>query len=234
MRGGEFSTYLNLQPTNRFTEEQARFFVIQVVLALGHLHKKDVCYRDLKAKNILMGEDGYICLTDFGMAKVLEGDKMTKTKVGTRDYVAPEVLTGWGYSFAVDWWSLGILTYEMVVGFPPFQPFYKDNELSQSKMYRVVLTKQITFSDDLAEELSQDCMDFIKRMLDKNPETRLGGMNGSDEVLDHPWLSVLNVEEILNKKIEPSIKPKETRDPLDCSNFRTFSATESEIDGSPP
>ena len=110
MRGGELSTYLNMQPTNRFTEEQARFFVIQVVLALGHLHKKDVCYRDLKAKNILMGEDGYICLTDFGMAKVLEGDKMTKTKVGTRDYVAPEVLTGWGYSFAVDWWSLGILT----------------------------------------------------------------------------------------------------------------------------
>ena len=70
-------------------------------------------------------------------------------------------------------------------------------------MYRVVLTKQITFSDVLAEELSQDCMDFIKRMLDKNPETRLGGINGSDEVLDHPWLSVLDVEEILNKKIEP-------------------------------
>ena len=77
-------------------------------------------------------------------------------------------------------------------------------------MYRVVLTKQITFSDDLAEELSQYCMDFIKRMLDKNPETRLGGIYGSDEVLNHPWLSVLDVEDILNKEIEPTIKPKET------------------------
>ena len=67
-----------------------------------------------------MREDGYLCLTDFGMAKMLEGDSQTKTKVGTRDYVAPEVLTGWGYSFPVDWWSLGILTYEMVAGYPPF------------------------------------------------------------------------------------------------------------------
>ena len=74
IKGGEFLTYLNKQPTNQFTEDQARFYVMQVALALGHLHKKNVCYRDLKAKNILMREDGYLCLTDFGMAKMLEGD----------------------------------------------------------------------------------------------------------------------------------------------------------------
>ena len=206
---------------------------MQVVLAIGHLHKKKVCYRDLKAKNILMGEDGYICLTDFGMAKVLEGDTLTKTKVGTRDYVAPEVLTGWGYSYAVDWWSLGILTYEMVAGYPPFQPFYKDNELSQSKMYRVVLTKQITFSDELMKELSGDCVDFIKRMLDKNPDTRLGGVMGSEEVLAHPWLSVLDIDDVLNKKIDAPIKPKVSDDPLDVSNFRTMAEAQEEKVGSP-
>ena len=86
----------------------------------------------------------------------------------------------------------------MVAGYPPFQPFYKDNELSQSKMYRVVLTKQISFSDDLTNELSTECIDFIKRMLDKNPETRLGGIMGSDEVLAHPWLAKLDIDEVLN------------------------------------
>ena len=122
VRGGEFHTYLSRIQSDppRFPEEHARFYAIQVALAIGHLHNIKIVYRDLKAKNILMDEDGYICLTDFGMAKILQKDEQTKTKVGTRDYVAPEVLTGWGYSFPVDWWTLGILTYEMVVGFPPF------------------------------------------------------------------------------------------------------------------
>ena len=94
-----------------------------------------------------MDEDGYICLTDFGTAKILKDNQLTKSKVGTRDYVAPEVLTGWGYSFPVDWWSLGILTYEMVVGSTPFQAYYGDFELSQNKMYQILLTKKVTFSE---------------------------------------------------------------------------------------
>jgi len=118
VRGGEL--FSHLRQCTRFPEERARFYAIQVAMALGYLHTQHIIYRDLKPENILMDEDGYICLTDFGLAKVLEGNSQAFSFCGTPDYLAPEILVERGHSFPVDWWALGILTYEMIVGFPPF------------------------------------------------------------------------------------------------------------------
>ena len=97
-----------------------RFYAIQVILALGYLHSKQIIYRDLKPENILLNEDGYISLADFGTAKMLKEDEDAVTVCGTPDYCAPEMLTGTGHSYPVDWWAMGILVYEMVVGKTPF------------------------------------------------------------------------------------------------------------------
>lgn len=118
VRGGEL--FSHLRKCQRFPEETAKFYAMQVCLAIGYLHAQKIIYRDLKPENILMDEDGYLALTDFGLAKVLEEGQQANTFCGTPDYLAPEILTDSGHSFPVDWWAIGILTYEMIVGCPPF------------------------------------------------------------------------------------------------------------------
>ena len=122
VRGGEL--YKHLRQAKRFNEHRTRFYIIQLALALGHLHKKNVVYRHLKPENILMYDDGYICISDFGISKVIapQKEEALQTLVGTSpEYIAPEMLQkAPAYSFSVDWWALGILTYEMIFGTAPF------------------------------------------------------------------------------------------------------------------
>jgi serum/glucocorticoid-regulated kinase 2 len=164
VRGGEL--FSHLRQVTRFPEDRAKFYAIQVAMALGHLHSKKIIYRDLKPENILMDEDGYICLTDFGLAKVLEGNAQAYSFCGTPDYLAPEILVERGHSFPVDWWALGILTYEMIVGFPPFYTGTQNN----SKMYELIKKKAVYFPDQERHKIvmSENCKDFINRLLEKN------------------------------------------------------------------
>jgi hypothetical protein len=141
VRGGEL--FMHLRNAQRFVEDTARFYSIQVCMAIGYLHEKKIIYRDLKPENILMDEDGYICLTDFGLAKILDGGAQAYSFCGTPDYLAPEILHEKGHSFPVDWWAVGILTYEMIVGFPPF---YTGNN-NNSKMYELIKKKPVYFPD---------------------------------------------------------------------------------------
>ncbi len=129
VKGGEL--YKHLSDVRRFSEERAKFYSVQIVLALGYLHESKVVYRDLKPENILLSQDGYIRLADFGLAKML-GEEIANSFCGTPEYLSPEMILGTGHDHTLDWWTLGILLYEMVVGIPPF---YHPNK---HKMYYMI------------------------------------------------------------------------------------------------
>lgn len=162
IRGGEL--FLHLRNSTRFTEDRTKFYAAQVALAIGHLHKQHIIYRDIKPENILLDENGYLCLTDFGLAKVMKDRADTNTFCGTPEYLAPEIIEEKGHSYPVDWWALGILTYEMIVGFPPF---YTGNNTNNLQMYELIRKKPIYFPDPIRHKIhmSEDCKDFISKVI---------------------------------------------------------------------
>ena len=120
LNGGEL--FFHLCNEIRFSESRAKFYAAQMILALKALHENGIIYRDLKPENVILDSEGYLKLTDFGLSKVdLPTDELTNTFCGTPEYLAPEIITHKGHSFKVDWWSLGILLYEMISGINPFK-----------------------------------------------------------------------------------------------------------------
>lgn len=123
----------------QFSEEQTKFVAACLVLAIGHLHNKDYIYRDLKPENILFNELGYAKLSDFGLAKFLKKSELAKTFCGTPEYLPPEVILEVGCNRPADWWSLGIMIYEMIFGIPPFY------STDVGKMYKKTVMKKLRF-----------------------------------------------------------------------------------------
>ena len=117
LKGGDLFTYH--RAAEKFNLKQTIFYGAQIVSIFEYLHSKDICYRDLKPENIMISDEGYLKMIDFGFAKVVT--KRTFTICGTPEYIAPEILLNQGHGKPVDWWTLGILVYEMLAGFPPFQ-----------------------------------------------------------------------------------------------------------------
>jgi serum/glucocorticoid-regulated kinase 2 len=143
----------------------------------------------LKPENILMGDDGYVSLTDFGLAKVLEKNEVANSFCGTPEYLAPEIIDDAGHSFPVDWWALGVLVYEMMVGFCPF--YTGQNNDNNAKMFNSIKTKKPFFPDPVKHGIvmSEDCKDFIIQCLSKKPEERIGTKGGVKEIISHPWFA---------------------------------------------
>ena len=202
-------------------------YAMTVAMALGHLHSQKIIYRDLKPENILMGEDGYVMLTDFGLAKILEQNEMAQSFCGTPEYLAPEILEEKGHTFPVDWWALGILTYEMIVGFPPFYTGSSNN----NKMYELIKTKPVFFPDAKKHgiSMSDECKDFITKCLKKDSKDRIGTTKGLEEILSHPWFASIDRNALLNKTITPKFKPKLSKDALDITNFDKMFTSEEAI-----
>ena len=197
--GGEL--FFHLQRVENFDEEVTRFYSAQMVLALEHLHKHDVIYRDLKPENVLIGSDGYIKLTDFGLAKEnVISDKDAMSFCGTPEYLAPEILDRKGHGKPVDWWSLGSIIYEMIVGLPPF--YEKDN---REKLFKHIKSGEPEYPEDM----SPACKDLLMGLFKKDPAERLGGKDGDAQAIkDHPWYSQVDWDILMEKKIIPPFKPK--------------------------
>jgi serine/threonine protein kinase len=125
LNGGEL--FYHLRKENYFTEDRARFYAAEMILALDHLHKNGVIYRDLKPENVLLDSEGHIKLTDFGLSKLqANADKMTFTFCGTPEYLAPEIIMGGGHNAAVDWWSLVSSIVTIAVGLNDLRNAFRD------------------------------------------------------------------------------------------------------------
>lgn len=201
IRGGNL--YQNLFKVKRFTEEQAKFYAAQLVLAIGVLHKHKIVHRDLKPENVLIQEDGYIKLADFGLAKFLTGpDQSTATFCGTPEYLAPEIIKSNSHSFGVDWWTLGVLVYELITGRPPF---FNQNH---KKLGNLIVKGNIIFPDPIKHKIkmSDASKSFISQLLEKNPQKRLG-LNGPEEIMSHEWFDNVDFASILKKKIKSPYQP---------------------------
>ena len=204
--GGEL--FELLQKKRKFAEDQARFYAAQMVLALEFMHAKNIIYRDLKPENVLVDMEGYLKITDFGLSRMNVKEKEARSICGTPEYLAPEIIMKIGYGKSIDWWTLGCIIYEMLVGIPPF---YSNN--------RSELFEKIKFcSPKYPKYLSSETKDLLMKLLSKNPDQRLGTVKGGEEIKSHPWFKIVNWDYLLNKKYDAPFKPKINGD-LGLGNF---------------
>uniref|UniRef100_A0A8C7UX92 protein kinase C n=1 Tax=Oncorhynchus mykiss TaxID=8022 RepID=A0A8C7UX92_ONCMY len=205
--GGDLMTHIH---TSIFTERQAQFYASCVLLGLEFLHQNKIVYRDLKLDNLLMDADGYVRIADFGLCKegMGHGDR-TSTFCGTPEFLAPEVLTDNNYTRCVDWWGLGVLIYEMLVGESPF-PGDDEEEVFDS-----IVNDEVRYP----RFLSPESVSITQKLLQKNPERRLGsGEPDANEVKKHRFFQGVDWAALLHKKVVPPFFPR-IRTPGDVSNF---------------
>ena len=197
VNGGEL--FHHLQKEQRFDVNRSRFYTAELLCALECLHGFNVIYRDLKPENILLDYQGHIALCDFGLCKLdMKDEDRTNTFCGTPEYLAPELLMGNGYNKTVDWWTLGVLLYEMLTGLPPF---YDENT---NEMYRKILGEPLHFpGHDVVPPAARD---LLAKLLNRNPLERLGA-NGSAEIKAHPFFHAIDWRKLLQRKYEPTFKP---------------------------
>jgi len=206
--GGEFFTHL--RKAGRFDNEMSCFYASQIAAIFEYCHGKNIVYRDLKPENILINVDGYMKLTDFGFAKVIE--HRTYTLCGTPEYIAPEVLLNKGHGKPVDWWTLGILIYEMIVGYPPFV------DEDPMGIYQKILSGKIVFP----KLFDKNAKGLVKKLLTADLGKRYGNLkNGVDDIKQHKWFKDLNWEDLVEKKIAAPFKPSVKGD-ADTSNFDDY------------
>ncbi|CAG5033519.1 unnamed protein product [Parnassius apollo] len=217
VRGGDLMFHMQRQ--RRLPEEHARFYAAEISLALHFLHERGVIYRDLKLDNVLLDHDGHIKLTDYGMCKegVRPGDT-TSTFCGTPNYIAPEILRGEEYGFSVDWWALGVLTYEMLAGRSPFdiaQAADNPDQNTEDYLFQVILEKTIR----IPRSLSVKAASVLKGFLNKNPVERLGcGEGGFLDIVNHPFFKSIEWEMLEQKQVVPPFKPR-LEGERDLANF---------------
>ncbi|XP_033340052.2 cAMP-dependent protein kinase catalytic subunit 1 [Megalopta genalis] len=208
INGGEMFTHLRRM--GKFDEPLARFYAAQVLLALEYLHHCSLVYRDLKPENILIHSSGYIRMTDFGFCKMIDG--RTWTLCGTPEYLAPEVILSKGYGKSVDWWSFGVLIYEMNAGYPPF---YSGEPM---KIYEKIISGKYKYAQHFGEELR----DILKNILQVDLTRRYGNLkNGTLDIKGHKWFQSTDWNMIYHQKIQPSFIPT-CPSPEDSSNFDEY------------
>ncbi|XP_012734552.1 cGMP-dependent protein kinase 1 isoform X2 [Fundulus heteroclitus] len=210
--GGELWTIL--RDRGSFDDLTTRFYTGCVVEAFAYLHAKGIIYRDLKPENLILDSRGYAKLVDFGFAKKIGLCKKTWTFCGTPEYVAPEIILNKGHDVSADYWSLGILMYELLTGSPPF------SGPDPMKTYNVILRgiDMIEFP----EKITKNAANLIKKLCRDSPSERLGNLkNGVKDIQKHKWFEGFNWEGLRKGTLTPPITPK-VSSPIDTSNFDSF------------
>ncbi|KAK8869530.1 hypothetical protein IAR55_000096 [Kwoniella newhampshirensis] len=240
--GGEFFRALQTRPGKCLSEEHAKFYAAEVTAALEYLHLNGYIYRDLKPENILLHQSGHIMLSDFDLSKqsgeaggapaaIKHGgpngtilvdtrsciaDFRTNSFVGTEEYIAPEVIKGHSHSSAVDWWTLGILVYEMIFATTPFKG------PNRNATFANVMKNDVFFPE--STPVSSFCKSCIRKLLIKDENKRLGSSSGASEVKQHKWFGSVNWG--LLRNMTPPIIPAESNG-IDAINFRTLRESKS-------
>lgn len=214
VEGGEL--FRHLMKNKRFEENAACYMIAQIAIALGHLHTQQIVYRDLKPENVLLKADGNVLLADFGLATKLSQERtQAMSFCGTPEYLAPEMLTNKGHDYTVDWWTLGILLYEMIVGIPPF--FHKNKH----RMFYLIQEAKVTYPsmEKHGIAVSDTAQDLINCLLHKQKDNRLG-KNGLKEILDHEYFKDLDIDKLLKGQLVAPYKPEVVEGAYD--NFQNF------------
>jgi len=195
--GGEL--FFHLSRAGRFSENKTRFYIAETSSAIAYLHKMNVIYRDLKPENLLIDAEGHGKLTDFGLSKEgIEDNHSAMTLCGTPEYLAPEIMNKKGHGKAVDWYSVGTLTFEMLTGLPPY--YSKDRQ----KLFERMKEGKLEYPD----YIKPVAKDFLQRLLERNPDNRLGGgPGGGQEVKDHAFFQGLDWVALEERRIDPPFKP---------------------------
>ncbi len=191
--GGDLSKHLYHE--KRFIEPRAKFYICEILLALEDLHKRDIIFRDLKPDNVVLDSEGHCKLTDFGLSK--EGvfdSQCAKSFCGSIAYLAPEMLKKQGHGKAVDWYLLGVLFYEMLIGIPPFFTEKREDIFYNIEYGELQIPKFI----------SKDASNLLRDLLQKDPSKRLGGgIKDSLEIKEHYYFKDVNWDDVYNKKVIP-------------------------------
>ncbi|XP_055031693.1 cGMP-dependent protein kinase 1 isoform X1 [Misgurnus anguillicaudatus] len=210
--GGELWTIL--RDRGSFEDSTTRFYTACVVEAFAYLHSKGIIYRDLKPENLILDHRGYAKLVDFGFAKKIGFGKKTWTFCGTPEYVAPEIILNKGHDISADYWSLGILMYELLTGSPPF------SGPDPMKTYNIILRgiDMIEFP----KKITKNAGNLIKKLCRDNPSERLGNLKyGVKDIQKHKWFEGFNWEGLRKGTLTPPIIP-DVASPIDTSNFDSF------------
>jgi len=212
--GGE--VFFHLSRHRRFPESAAQFYTAELLLALGHCHDNGIIYRDLKPENVLLDSHGHVKLGDFGLAKdnIQHPYKGALSRVGTPEYMAPEILQQFGHGFCVDYWGLGMLLYEMMTGLPPW--YTTDRQKLFKRLNGAPLYIPSFFSSSASE--------FVSSLLQRDPRRRLG-VRGQISVQKHAFFNGMDFKALLCKKIQTPISP--------CEGWTTPQVTDDEMQSSP-
>eukprot|EP00977_Amphora_coffeiformis_P015355 scaffold4510_cov183-Amphora_coffeaeformis.AAC.40 len=223
--GGDL--FFHLGKLRKLSEERARFYAAEIILAISYLHSLDVIYRDLKPENLLLDAQGHIRLTDFGLSKdgVSNSSSGANTFCGTPEYLAPEIIDSRGHGKAVDWWSLGVLLYEMLTSLPPFYSHCHE------RMFEMIRHGHVVYSGDV----SLDAQYLIEGLLTKNPSRRLGsGSADGEDVKSHAFFNGIHWEKLLRGELSAPWRP-DLADKLDTCHFeKEFTEKKMSFQPSPP
>jgi len=207
INGGQL--FYHMRKDCLFTEDLARFYAAEIILALQHLHKDHIIHRDLKPENILITSRGHICLTDFGLAKEeVQSDEGASTFCGTLEYMSPEMIQGVKYGKPADFWSVGILIYDMLYGQPPFQ------SKNRKKLQDMILKKKIFMPTYWQKETQS----FIRALTNRDPKKR----PKIDQIKNHAYFKGISWSKLSRLEIEPPFKPRIERGDLDVSNIDEY------------